>query len=82
MVGRDVFRRYRPSMKESKVNLVLEYSFLWWGKELNHRKRTNGKMLINLTNPSHVSSKCHQNYHPKSLLENVVSDLVSNCLKF
>ena len=63
-VGRDVFHKYRPSMKEFQVNLVLENWFLCWGKELNHRKKQ--KLLISLANPSHVSSKCYQKYHPNS----------------
>ena len=33
LVGRGVFRKYRPSMKESEVDHPYEHWFLWRGKE-------------------------------------------------
>ena len=41
-------------MKEFKCKPCYEHEFLWWGKELYHRKRTNRKMLIYLNNLSHL----------------------------
>ena len=66
-VGWGVFHTYRPSTKEFIVNLAPEHRFLWWGKILNYRERTNGKTgknlmcSINVTkNITRSSSKWHR----------------------